>query len=61
VALAAVKRFGVSTKRTHLDSSSFCVQGEYLNSQPESNAVDILTFPVKSVSLSSTPQRGRAT
>jgi transposase len=41
VALAAVKRFGVSTKRTHLDSSSFCVQGEYLNSQPQSNAVDI--------------------
>jgi transposase len=41
VALAAVQRFGVSTKRTHLDSSSFCVQGEYLNSQPESNAVDI--------------------
>jgi transposase len=41
VALAAVKRFGVSTKRAHLDSSSFCVQGEYLNSQPEHNAVEI--------------------
>ena len=33
MALAVVKRFGVSTKRAHLDSSSFCVQGEYLNSQ----------------------------
>ncbi len=37
IALAVVKRFGVSTKRAHLDSSSFCVQGEYLNSQPETN------------------------
>ena len=41
VALAAVKRFGVSTKRAHLDSSSFCVQGEYLNGQQESNAAQI--------------------
>ena len=37
-ALAAVKRFGVSSKRAHLDSSSFCVGGEYLHSQPETEA-----------------------
>jgi transposase len=37
IALAVVKRFGVRTKRAHLDSSSFFVQGEYLNSQPETN------------------------
>ena len=37
IALAVVKRFGVSTQRAHLDSSSFCVQGEYLNSQPKTN------------------------
>jgi transposase len=41
LALAAVKRFGVSTKRAHLDGSSFCVQGEYLNSQPENNSAEI--------------------
>jgi transposase len=41
IALAAVKRFGVSTKRAHLDGSSFCVQGEYLNSQPENNSAEI--------------------
>ncbi len=35
IALATVKRFGVNTKQVHLDSSSFCVQGEYLNSEPE--------------------------
>jgi transposase len=38
VALAAVKRFGVSTQRAHIDSSSFCVQGEYLNSVPQPNS-----------------------
>lgn len=38
VALAAVKRFWVSTQRVHLDSSSFCVQGEYLNSVPQPNS-----------------------
>lgn len=38
MALAAVKRFGVNTQRVHLDSSSFCVQGEYLNSGPEPDA-----------------------
>lgn len=35
IALAAVKRFGVSIKQAHLDGSSMCVQGEYLNNQPE--------------------------
>ncbi len=40
-ALAAVKRFGVSTKRAHLDSSSFCVQGEYLHSEPENHSAEI--------------------
>ena len=35
IALAVVKRFGVDTKQVHLDSSSFCVQGEYLNSEAE--------------------------
>lgn len=35
IALAAVKRFGVSVKQAHLDGSSMCVQGEYLNNQPE--------------------------
>ena len=35
ITLAVVKRFGVNTKQVHLDSSSFCVQGEYLNSKPE--------------------------
>lgn len=38
MALAAVKRFGVSTQQAHLDSSSFCVQGEYLNSVPQPNS-----------------------
>jgi transposase len=41
IALAVVKRFGVSTKRAHLDSSSFCVQGEYLNSQQETPETEI--------------------
>ncbi len=41
IALAAVKRFGVSIKQAHLDSSSMCVQGEYLNDQPETNSVEI--------------------
>lgn len=41
IALAAVKRFRVKTKRAHLDSSSFCVQGEYLNSQPETHGAEI--------------------
>ena len=40
VALAAVKRFGVNTQRVHLDSSSFCVQGEYLNSGSEPNSAE---------------------
>jgi transposase len=40
IALAAVKRFGVNTKRAHLDGSSFCVQGEYLKAQPESNSAE---------------------
>lgn len=40
MALAAVKRFGVSTQRAHLDSSSFCVQGEYLNSGLEPNGAE---------------------
>ena len=35
ISLAAVKRFGVSIKQAHLDGSSMCVQGEYLNNQPE--------------------------
>jgi hypothetical protein len=38
MALAAVKRFGVSTQRAHLDSSSFCVQGQYLNCVPQPNS-----------------------
>ncbi len=38
LALAVVKRFGVSTKRAHLDSSSFFVQGEYLNSRSETDS-----------------------
>ncbi len=41
IALAVVKRFGVSTKRAHLDSSSFCVQGEYLNGMPETDSGEI--------------------
>jgi transposase len=43
IALAAVKRFGVSTKRAHLDGSSFSVQGEYLNSQREKTSPEIET------------------
>ncbi len=35
LSLAAVKRFGVSIKQVHLDGSSMCVQGKYLNDQPE--------------------------
>ena len=35
LSLAAVKRFGVSIKQAHLDGSSMCVQGQYLNNQPE--------------------------
>ncbi len=38
IALAAVKRFGVSMKQAHLDGSSMCVQGKYLNNQPERNS-----------------------
>jgi transposase len=41
IALAAVKRFGVSIKQAHLDASSMCVQGEYLNSQPETTSTEI--------------------
>ena len=41
IALAAVKRFGVSIKQAHLDGSSLCVQGEYLNNQPETNSAEI--------------------
>jgi transposase len=41
IALAAVKRFGVSIKQAHLDGSSMYVQGEYLNDQPETNSVEI--------------------
>ena len=40
IALAAVKRFGVSIKQAHLDGSSMCVQGEYLNNQPETNSAE---------------------
>jgi transposase len=40
-ALAAVKRFGVSTKQAHLDGSSFYVQGAYLNAQLENNLAEI--------------------
>ncbi|MDJ0571302.1 MAG: IS1634 family transposase [Pleurocapsa sp. MO_192.B19] len=41
IALAAVKRFGVSIKQAHLDSSSMCVQGEYLNAQPETTSTEM--------------------
>ncbi len=41
IALAAVKRFGVSMKQAHLDGSSMCVQGEYINNQPETNSAEI--------------------
>jgi transposase len=41
IALAAVKRFGVSIKQAHLDGSSMCVQGEYLNDPPQTNSVAI--------------------
>ena len=40
MALAAVKRFGVNTQRAHLDSSSFCVQGEYFNAAAEPNSAE---------------------
>ncbi len=42
IALAAVKRFGVSIKQAHLDGSSMCVQGEYLNNQPETNSAKMV-------------------
>ena len=41
IALAAVKRFEVSIKQAHLDSSSFCVQGEYLHSQQEADSAEV--------------------
>ena len=41
IALAAVKRFGVSIKQAHLDGSSMCVQGEYLNDQLETNSAEM--------------------
>ncbi|MGB5632735.1 MAG: DUF4277 domain-containing protein [Waterburya sp.] len=41
IALAAVKRFGVSMKQAHLDGSSMCVQSEYINNQPETNSGEI--------------------
>ncbi len=41
IALAAVKRFGVSIKQAHLDGSSMCVQGEYLNDQLETNSTEM--------------------
>ena len=40
IALAAVKRFGVNIKQAHLDGSSMCVQGQYLNNQPETNSAE---------------------
>ena len=41
IALAAVKRFGVSIKQVHLDGSSMCVQGEYISDQAKTNSVEI--------------------
>ncbi|MEM9009524.1 MAG: IS1634 family transposase [Cyanobacteria bacterium P01_F01_bin.86] len=41
IALAAVKRFGVSTKQVHLDGSSICVQGEYLSDQAKTNSLEM--------------------
>ncbi len=41
IALAAVKRFEISMKQAHLDGSSMCVQGKYLNNQSETNSVEI--------------------
>ena len=41
IASSAVKRFGVSLKQAHLDGSSMCVQGEYLNDQPETNSAEM--------------------
>ncbi|MEW6498933.1 MAG: IS1634 family transposase [Cyanobacteriota bacterium] len=35
VALAAAKKYGVSTKSSHLDSSSFHVHGKYENKLPK--------------------------
>ena len=43
IALAAVKQFGVSIKQAHLDGSSMCVQGQYLNDQPENNCAEAET------------------
>jgi transposase len=44
IALAAVKRFGVSMKQVHLDGSSICVQGEYLSDQAKTNSVKIASL-----------------
>ena len=44
ITLAAVKRFGVSMKQAHLDGSSMCVQGEYLNHPSEKNSVEIKPY-----------------
>ena len=40
IALATVKQFGVHTELAHLDSSSFCVQGEYINTHTEASESD---------------------
>ena len=44
IALAAVKRFGVSMKQAHLDGSSMCVQSEYINNQRERNSGEMEAY-----------------
>ena len=39
IALAAVKKYGISTNYSHLDSTSFSVQGKYENNWPELEVV----------------------
>lgn len=39
IALAAVKKYGISTNYSHLDSTSFSVQGKYENNWPEVSIV----------------------
>ncbi len=52
IALAAVKKYGISTNYSHLDATSFSVQGKYENNWPE---VEVVREGKKDESLESEP------
>lgn len=52
IALAAVKKYGISTNYSHLDATSFSVQGKYENNWPE---VEVVREEKKDESLENEP------